>query len=439
MSLAIFPLSASFLPYTALWAQGTEEAKPPSFTILYTGNTLEEIKPCGCSKEADFGGLPRRAAAIKSVREKEKNVLVLDAGDSLKGSSAQGRLKADFIARALPVMKYNAALAGEKDFAYGPSFFAAQGFGGWLASNLKYPGASFLDIIVKELSTGIRVGIIGLIDPALFPNASHAGISIEPPGKFLKERLASLLRENRVDIPALLFHGSDTQANEILSEFPAIKIIVAGHTDDPENETPKEPVQREERGIFFADNRGRRIGEITVSQGEAPALRHRWITLDASINDDPDMEPLYAEYKESAKKLFMEKSEKGKKARETSPYVSAESCMPCHEKIVSGWRLTRHARALETLESEGGSFDPECVGCHVTGYGSGGYVEREVTPELGNVQCESCHGPGKEHTADSSKPYGKANEETCRRCHTRSKDPRFSFKEYWEKIRHGGE
>jgi hypothetical protein len=437
----LWPLFFVLLPFffcSVLDARGTEEVKPPSFTILYTGNTLEEIKPCGCSQEADLGGLPRRGSAIKSVREREKNVLVLDAGDSLKGTNAQGRLKADFIARAMSLIKYDAALPGEKDFKYGAAFFATPGFNGWLASNLNYPGTSFLKIIVKEFPTGDRVGIIGLIDPNLFPNASHIGISIESPKEFLKEHLHSLLLENKVTIPILLFHGPDAQAREIFEEFQQIRIIVAGHIEDTGKETPQDPILTGVRGIFFADNRGRNMGEITVSEGGVQALRHCWVALDGSIADDPTMASPLAEYKQSTKKLFLEKSEKEKKAKENSPYTSAESCLPCHEEIVLHWRKTRHASALETLESEGQSFDPECVGCHVAGYGSGGYVNREITPTLGGVQCESCHGPGKQHIAETSKAYGKANEEACRRCHTGYKDPRFTFKEYWEKIRHVG-
>ena len=43
------------------------------------------------------------------------------------------------------------------------------------------------------------------------------------------------------------------------------------------------------------------------------------------------------------------------------------------------------------------SKDSKCLPCHTTGYAQpGGFVSVEKTPLLVGVQCESCHGPGKE-------------------------------------------
>ena len=52
--------------------------------ILYTGNTLGELKPCGCTKEADQGGIERRARLIKDLKKIEKNLILVDSGDNFK-------------------------------------------------------------------------------------------------------------------------------------------------------------------------------------------------------------------------------------------------------------------------------------------------------------------------------------------------------------------
>ena len=52
--------------------------------------------------------------------------------------------------------------------------------------------------------------------------------------------------------------------------------------------------------------------------------------------------------------------------------------------------------------------DPECLKCHVTGYGAaGGYAagtSPEVLRELLGTTCEACHGPGSEHVK-IAKPF----------------------------------
>ena len=136
------------------------------------------------------------------------------------------------------------------------------------------------------------------------------------------------------------------------------------------------------------------------------------------------------------KSLFLERAKTQTRIKETTPYASATECLPCHQEIGNAWKETRHARALETLKAEGQSYNPECVECHVVGFESGGYVSDAMTPELGGVQCESCHGPGKVHLQDPSAGYGKEARKACSKCHTRAKDPRFSFEAYWERIKH---
>ena len=84
---------------------------------------------------------------------------------------------------------------------------------------------------------------------------------------------------------------------------------------------------------------------------------------------------------------------------------------------------------------------PECVSCHVVGYGyKSGFVTPEKTPKLLNVTCENCHGPGSIHAGDDSKaiPVAKPTSTSCTQCHNFEHSPKFDFTAYWKKIRHGG-
>ncbi len=97
-------------------------------------------------------------------------------------------------------------------------------------------------------------------------------------------------------------------------------------------------------------------------------------------------------------------------------YIGSKGCKKCHLKQYKSWEQTTMATTFEALkpgeraEAKAASgfevdkdytTDPECVKCHVTGYGKeGGFVDIETTPELAGVGCESCHGPGGTYTQD---------------------------------------
>ena len=242
-----------------------EVAAPSSLVILYSGNTLEEIQPCGCTQEADYGGMLRRGTVVRTERKKNKSLLLVDVGDNLKGDNLQGPLKADLMGDALFEIGYDAVLPGEKDFKYGPGFFGKAGFDGWLASNLRHEKKKFREILIKKFPSGFRLGVLGLVDDAYFGNSAHLDISVSSPEKFLAERMAALKEKHKVDAWILLYHGPETVARKIWEEFRDIRIMIVGHTEDPENEEPKAPIMdKEGRGIFFADNRGRRLGRIEM-------------------------------------------------------------------------------------------------------------------------------------------------------------------------------
>ncbi len=109
---------------------------------------------------------------------------------------------------------------------------------------------------------------------------------------------------------------------------------------------------------------------------------------------------------------------------QTGAYVGAEACKPCHEPYFAAWADTKHARAFSRLgaaDKEGG----QCLRCHVTGPPD--LIAAEgATPSFPGVQCEACHGAGRQHVdaarGGAARPGGtvaKPPEPTCTRCHNR--------------------
>jgi len=118
-------------------------------------------------------------------------------------------------------------------------------------------------------------------------------------------------------------------------------------------------------------------------------------------------------------------------------YLGVSKCGECHQPFVESWKKTRHAGAFPTLERVGKSNDPECIKCHTAGFGEkGGFYSAKTTPMLANVQCEACHGPGREHLLDLSKPMQPVAENVCLKCHTKNTSPDFNYPVYLEKIKH---
>ena len=76
------------------WADALSFSSPSSreLVIVYSGNTLGELKPCGCAKEEDQGGFERRLTYLKQVFANSKNILLVDTGDNFKEpSTRQGK------------------------------------------------------------------------------------------------------------------------------------------------------------------------------------------------------------------------------------------------------------------------------------------------------------------------------------------------------------
>ncbi|MCB9675436.1 MAG: hypothetical protein H6737_09995 [Alphaproteobacteria bacterium] len=131
---------------------------------------------------------------------------------------------------------------------------------------------------------------------------------------------------------------------------------------------------------------------------------------------------------------------------EHGPYAGTEACVKCHPTQYNQWRSTEHARAMSSLVAVSRHRDEDCFSCHVTGGApaeiAGFPVTIETSDAVGggnNVQCEACHGPGRDHVGDPTKhrTVKDPDEALCRACHTPEQDDgRFDFAAYLPKVTH---
>ncbi len=134
-------------------------------------------------------------------------------------------------------------------------------------------------------------------------------------------------------------------------------------------------------------------------------------------------------------------------------YIGAKKCKMCHKGAKKGevwekWEKGPHAGAFESLKKTGDEKKDECLACHATAFGKGGYqTGAENAALFEGVGCESCHGPGSAYKKMSiMKDQKKSLEngliiptgEVCKKCHNK-KSPHFKgfdFNEYKKKIDH---
>ena len=111
-------------------------------------------------------------------------------------------------------------------------------------------------------------------------------------------------------------------------------------------------------------------------------------------------------------------------------YVGGRVCGKCHVTPSESFAKSRHKNAYTIIENDERYLKLKkegkgrhCLICHSTGYGEkGGYSEDGSTPEMAEVGCEGCHGPGSRHAelAASEKTLKRATilrAPKCGKCH----------------------
>ena len=158
-----------------------------------------------------------------------------------------------------------------------------------------------------------------------------------------------------------------------------------------------------------------------------------------------DFSEIESSAEDKGKVVFLESRPEVKSG---TSYAGNDSCRECHPEAFKKWLGTKHSKSFETLENDKEEKTSRCLRCHSTGYGRrSGFIDSESTPDLREVGCETCHGPGKDHVrAPKNKKmetvYGITSDcptcglsVTCKRCHNMRQDPNFDTAKGVEIIR----
>ncbi len=404
-------------------------------TLVYSGNLDGELEPCGCTAETDYGGLLRRATYVDGLRDAGLDPVVITTGGLLTAAIGADRIKAEFILSGLTRSGVDGVGVQWADLVYGPSFLAAHA--------LPYVASNWLDDELPRAQAiarpGARLRLFQWLDPAASPLRGMQG------GQRLVDTstapLAAALAEARARGETTLLATTLDYARA-RSELPLDDVVVLLVAASPER--PGEAHEVEGTLVLSPGTRGMRLGRVDLQLAADGALAG-WtasvVELTNAVADAPRLADWYTAYNDALREDYL-RQVAARKARRSgqSPFAGAATCTECHRTASTVWHATNHAGALGILEGVGKAFDPNCVVCHSVGFGSeGGFLALDETPELANVQCESCHGPGRAHVADGGATYpGKRNAaEACAGCHHPHHSPSFDYAGYWPRIAHG--
>jgi hypothetical protein len=358
-------------------------------------------------------------------------------------------LKANLFLRAYNLMRYDAFTPGEVDLSRGIAELKKMSqkakFAFLLANlqDLKTKNPVFRPYLIKEMG-GIRVGLFGLL-------SNRFSGSLDPHDKKAFRLIAPLeaarqvigeLKKKKCKVIIAITHMEDSEQRKLAETFQEVYFVVSGH----ERGIKRQPVEVRNAQILTAGTRGEYMGQMEFflkeKPGETRLLSHyQIIALRDFYKDHPQTAKLVNQFKADSRPLFLAESKSPSTGKEPSmqnrPYaypisnfLGDRSCLSCHQPQHESWEKTGHAKAYQTLVGEERGTDHTCLPCHTTGFGEvSGFGDT-----LENVQCESCHGPGRGHP-ENGKKLPAVGEKQCLLCHIPAKSPNFDYPPYLAQVR----
>ena len=372
-----------------------ESGEPPSVVVLYTGGTNSHLEPCGCYQEQS-GGLPRRAYVIEQFQKRGFPTLLVDAGDIFDGDAEIDARRCETNMKALAAMGYSAVRLSESDLAYGDAYL-----------NRQRAAATFPFLAPNVVRDDFT-------QPFIIEQAGQHAIGFGV-GEACEEAVS------QADVIVALGDPEDPQHIDVVIRPDEIETTVS------EDGTLYIGCKSEGKTLgvlaLWMDTNGKLARyhatelALTGDVGESEPIRQLLTDFyrDAATENPLQNAPLFAE------QLLEQQQENG--------YASATACQRCHEQEYLQWSATRHAFAYQTLLKKERYFDAGCVSCHTTGFGyPTGFQIGEQDSALEGVQCETCHGPGKQHVGNPKKRNIRSGADTslCLQCHDTKHSPGFA-------------
>lgn len=244
-------------------------------------------------------GYARLKTKVEEMRKENPNLLLLNAGDTLHGTTMVNVTKGETMVDLMGLVGFDVMVPGNHDFNYGYDRLLE------LKKRAKFPmvgsnivkesdgSSDFEPYVIKELENGLKVGIFGLGTEET-KYKSHpdntVGIKFENPVKVAKDMVKELEKEN-VDFIIALVHlgieGSlETTSKEVAEKVEGIDLIVDGHSHEILNKTYGDTL------LVQAESYTKNIGvvDIEIEDGKVVKKEGKLITFEEAKAYTPDEE-----------------------------------------------------------------------------------------------------------------------------------------------------
>lgn len=223
-----------------------KSANTKHITILHTNDTHSHIDPmpADSTRNANQGGVARRATLIEQIRKENSNTLLFDAGDIFQGTPYFNFYGGELEFKLMSMLKYDASTIGNHDFDNGIDGLYAQlphAKFDFLIANYDFSN-TIMNGHTKPYKIynvdGIRVGVFGLgielenlVNKKMYKETVYRN-----PLEIAQDMERKLKDEEKCDLVICLSHlgyqynGNKVSDMVIAENTSDIDLIIGGHT-----------------------------------------------------------------------------------------------------------------------------------------------------------------------------------------------------------------
>ncbi|MGV3616410.1 MAG: bifunctional metallophosphatase/5'-nucleotidase [Fimbriimonas sp.] len=213
--------------------------RPITITVLHSNDLHSHAEPTAI-RRVPFGGYARQATVIKQIRAREKNVLLLNAGDTFQGTLFFNVYEGLSDLAFMNAVGYDAMAVGNHEFDKGPGSLAT--FAGLakfplLSANLDLDAEPLLKGKISPSAVvtvgGERFGIVGCTTPDL-PNISAPGPNVR-----MKELRVAVqaavddLTKRGINKIMVVSHCGFNEEKALVGQLKDVDLLVGGHSHSP--------------------------------------------------------------------------------------------------------------------------------------------------------------------------------------------------------------